>query len=79
MSEKYHNCAQIKKKYNCDGELEKAVHVAITTTNYVPPTGIDLEYRIQQYIEDAKHAVKVDRGKKMKADEKEIAEKIKNG
>lgn len=79
MSEKREKCSEIEKSYNCTGNLQRALHVPLNTTPYVPPTGKDLEFRVRKGIEEAEEAFFKDRKKKMKTSEQESRERIKNG
>lgn len=62
----------------CNGELERAYHIPLNTTPYVPPTGKDLEYRIRQHFEDVNYELKKTMASPMNIDYEQLKEK-KNG
>lgn len=63
----------------CNGEVERAQYVAVTT-NYKPPSSKkDLEYRVRRHIEDAAEALEKDMDTTIDVNEREIKENIEYG
>jgi predicted nucleic acid-binding Zn ribbon protein len=63
----------------CDGTVQRAQYIAVTTGYTSNRDGVDLEYRVRQVIEEDKEELKKDASKRMSVDTKKIQENIKNG
>ena len=59
----------------CNGEVERAVYVPVTTSNYLPPAGIDLEYRVREHIENAAYELTKDMNTKIDIKEEDLKAK----